>query len=248
MANLYRKAAFCIQTKALLLSVLLGLSFTASATELLPYSAKYHADIDGWEATLERSLVHNAESDKWLLTNKASILFAGFEERSSFLFDQNIIPISYQYNNKLSKKRNKSILFDWSQLKANTRKGKTDSQLTIPDPSYDLLSYQVQLRLDVLRNKDYEREVYTIVDAGRFKEYSIELLGEEWLETPAGKFETLKLEQTRKDKDRRTLIWLAKNWQYMIVKLQRFEGDSSDQLIELKSATMGGKTVKPLAE
>ena len=236
----------------LLIGLLTSSLLTAAAPQLTPYQASYDAEIKGWSATLQRSLSAlpgdaNGQP-QWQLRNQASIMLAGFEERSRFNFQQGqITPLRYEYDNHLSSKRSKTIQFDWQQQQLNTRKGKKSQQLPLAGKGevFDQLSYQLQLRLALMANPALQQISYTIADTGKFKQYHVKAIGEEWLQTPLGKIKTLKLEQHRSGKDRRTVIWLAPEWQYLIVRLQRFEGGQSEQLIALKEATMAGKKLAP---
>jgi hypothetical protein len=246
MTKHYLRAAFRLLTSNLLL--LLALPVTAS--DLTPYTASYDANIKGISATIQRTLEKTTSTEdspeQWLLSNNASVLFTSFEEHSEFFSDgKTITAFQYRYSNALSKKRNKTILFDWANKQANTRKGKKNASLVLPEQAFDQLNYQLQLRLDLLINEKFCEKTYTIIDAGKTKEYIVRAVGEEWLETKAGKLLTLKLEQTREGKDRRTDIWLAKDWQYLIVKLQRFEDGKSDQLLTLDKAFLNGQKVQP---
>lgn len=264
MATYYRKVVSPlthkrIARKLLALSTLFAFSCLTqpALAELTPYQAEYNAKIGGFSATLHRSLEplanQKAETDsnsptRWLLSNKASILLAGFDEQSTFFVsDKNITPLRYVYNNHLSKKRSKDILFNWETLTATNSKGKKQGPVSFTDEAFDQLSYQLQLRLDLMKDEDFCERTFTIADAGKLKHYTVQKLGEEWLETAAGKLLTVKLEQTRAGKDRRTLIWVAKDWEYLVVKLQRFEDGESEQLLELKEASLGGKVVQAVS-
>lgn len=241
MAKHYLKPVFRLIAKTLLLLVT---ALPVLAIELTPYTASYDATINGWATTMHRSLQPTDNPQEWLLSNKASLLFAKVEEQSRLLSDgKSITSLHYQYSNNLKKSRNKTIQFDWAKKQAYTRKGEKQVSLPLPETAFDQLSYQEQLRLDILNNENFCEKTYTIIDTGKTKQYTVRAIGEEWLETKVGKLLTLKLEQTREGKDRRTEIWLAKDWQYLIVKLQRFEDGKSDQLLELKEAVIGENPV-----
>lgn len=265
MATYYRKVVSSLTHKRLVHKLLaLSTAFALSCltqpalAELTPYQAEYNAKIGAFSATLHRSLepLANQEADtdaqsnkpsRWLLNNKASVLFAGFDEQSTFFIsNKNITPLHYVYNNHLSKKRSKDILFNWEALTATNSKGKKQGPVSFTDEAFDQLSYQLQLRLDLMNDKSFCERTFTIVDAGKLKYYTVQKLGEEWLETAAGKLLTVKLEQTRAGKSRRTLIWMAKDWEYLVVKLQRFEDGESEQLLELKEARLGDQKVRAL--
>jgi hypothetical protein len=215
----------------------------ASNSALSPYSATYNADLKGFSTTLTRQL-QVTDDQQWLLSNKASIFLVGFNEQTTVQQLNNTIqPLQYRYQNAISSKRNKSIDFHWDQLTAETIKGKSEPvTLTLPTTAYDQLSFQLQLRMLLLNpTEPFTEQRFTIVDTGKLKTYSVKFLAEEWLDTPLGKLLTVKLEQTRPGKTRRTLIWMAKDWQYLLVKIQRFKNEKQEHLIELNSATLDGK-------
>ncbi len=247
MKRNYPLPAMTTRTKAAtaLLGLWLLVSHSFASTSLTPYRATYHAELSGWSATVIRQLRPLAD-DQWQLTNNASVMFAGFDEQARLQQQSGkITPLHYQYSNALSSKRNKTIEFDWQAQSARTVKGKQPAvSLPIDGSSYDQLSFQLQLQLDLQQQgEQFSEKAFTIVDTGKLKQYQVKRLGEEWLDTALGRLLTVKLEQYRPDKERRTLIWMAKDWDYLLVKLKRFEKNKSSYLLELEQATLGGSTV-----
>lgn len=114
--------------------------------------------------------------------------------------------------------------------------------MEIPERSLDKLSYQLQIRSDLINNRTLQK--YPIADGGTLKAYDFELIGEEQLDTPAGKFDTLVIRRLREnDKDRNTTFWLAKDWDYLVVKSQQ-DDDGKSYDIDLEYATQGGEKVE----
>lgn len=212
---------------------------TEETFQLSPYQATYKANIKGLSATLTRTL-NNKSDGLWLLENNASLFLANIEESSLFkISQQNIEPLSYHYKNPLSSKRNSDLQFDWAQN--NVRNG-NNAPLTLKKNSFDKLGFQMQLRMDLIRQGDsFKHKTYHLVDKDRLKTYRVERLSEENITTDVGEFKTVKLKQFRPGKNKHTIIWLATDWQYLIIRLERFEDGKSENSLQLKEANFNGK-------
>lgn len=224
-------------------------SVTELATEvstyqnsLTPFTATYKASIKGLSATLTRTL-SNKEDGLWQLQNNASIFLATIKESSLLKVNQHRVePLSYNYKNPLSSKKNSALQFDWQMKNVRDTNDRSAKPLPLKNNSYDKLSFQMQLRMDLMqKGKAYNNKTYHLVDKNRLKTYNVERLGEEQVTTPAGKFTAVKLKQFRPGKNKHTLIWLAKDWQYIILKLERFEDGKSENSLELQEAVINGK-------
>ena len=85
--------------------------------------------------------------------------------------------------------------------------------------------------------------VQTVVNRGKHKTYQIKIIGEEVIDSPVGKLNTVKLSRSREGSDSETIVWLAKDWNYLIVRLEQTDEDDTYSL-ELLNATLNGKKVK----
>ncbi|WP_019529491.1 DUF3108 domain-containing protein [Dasania marina] len=218
----------------------------AAKNPIAPYQANYLAYSKGFTLKLERQLEQQA-GDQWQLSNITQVLFSQIKERSTFtLSDGKLQPLSYQYDNPLSRKKNSSLQFDPT---ANTVQELTSKSapLILATASYDQLSFQMQLRLDFINQAEpFTKKSYQLVDGDDLKHYQVEVLVEETINIAAGSFKAIKLKQYRPGKDKYTLIWLAKDWQYFILRLQRFKEGSSDSNIELQNAIIDGKPISSI--
>ena len=232
------------KNRGLLLLVFLFIQPCSAEVTLSPYTATYTSRLNGFSAELKRHL-KKSDNNQWSLSNKSTILFSDFEERSSFFISDNRLKsINYHYKNPLSSKRNSSLRFDWENKKVTETKKKSSSPLDLSDETLDKLTFQVQLRLDLMnQGSNFKDKTYHLVEGNRLKLYTITYLGEETITTPAGTFTAAKIKQQRPGKDKHTLIWLAKDWQYFILKIERFEKEESRYKLELQSASLGGRNV-----
>ncbi len=217
-----------------------------STPQLVPYSAIYTTTYSGVSAEMEQKFSKQTQS-RWRLHSKASILFADIIESANFeVHGDKVKPIRYRYENEISSRRDSDLVFDWKQKLAKDSKQKRPP-VTLKSNLWDKLSFQVQLRIDLMQQAgSFSEKEYPQMDRGRVKLYTINKLGEEIVNTEAGKFHAIKLEQRRPGKKDHTLIWLAKDWDYMLVKLERIEDGESSYIIDLQEAVLGSKRVRSL--
>jgi hypothetical protein len=135
----------------------------------------------------------------------------------------NIRPTSYLFNKK---QRSKSKI-DKLQFSGNSASGSyrgTPYKLTVAGNAQDRASLELVLARDVALNK--AKLSYPVVEKGGKKQYTFQKLGNESIKTPAGTFNTVKVKVLRSGNKRETIFWLAKETDYMPVKIHhREKGD-----------------------
>jgi hypothetical protein len=78
---------------------------------------------------------------------------------------------------------------------------------------------------------------------GKVKTYDYEVIKSEILMTALGPLNTTKVRRVvSKDKKRETVIWMATDWNYLIVKLVHSEKGESHQL-DISNGQVGGKKI-----
>ena len=120
---------------------------------------------------------------------------------------------------------NENADFDWST--AQVTLARDGSVRPIAPGTQDILSLNYQL---AYLGKLAEGSEIGVVTGKKYERYAIDSLGEEEIETPAGRFRTLHL---RAMTDNITEIWIALDRQYLPVKI-RFtdrKGDSYEQVV-----------------
>lgn len=221
---------------------------TSSApVPLQPYNAVYRITQGGISAEANRSL--SKAGDHWRLTQQASKWFITIAEESLIeVTDKgDLRPLRYRYDNSVSSKKNQRIEFDWQAGHATDKEYRKPYSLPLKEDYSDQLSAQLQLRQRLLSGRVPTSWQQTIVKNGKVKTYKIEVLGEEVLSTDLGKVDTVKLRRTRKGSSAETLVWLAKEWNYLIAKLEQLDDDDSLSL-ELISGSLDGQALKRLTE
>ena len=217
-----------------------------SQTNLLkPYSASYRASISGvpFSGSGSRSLALN-DDGSWTLDFGANATLFKMEETSTFSVKDNKI-VSKQYTNErpgLFGRRPLQVAnFDWKAKQVNWQREEDKWAIKLQDGAIDNLSYQIQLRLDLAAGKR-DGLSYLIADDDEVYRRDFVVEGEEVIDTKAGKLETVRIKIKRDTDKRATWIWLAKNWNYLLVKFKQREGDK-EYVIEFKDATIDGKPI-----
>jgi len=229
--------------------ILAALSLPASllAAELQPFSASYTAD---WKqlpfsGTAERSL-QVQDDGTWKLDFSASMLVAGLNE-TSWLTLQNgeVQPQKYRYSRSgMGKSKKIKQDFDWSTNQVTGSDRGKPINATLIQGVQDKSSYQLALQRDIADGKTSMS--YQVFDGSDLDTYDFRVLGEESVETMVGTVDAIKVERVRDptQSKRITILWFAKDWDYLLVRLQQVERDGKEYQIILENGSVNNKTVK----
>ncbi len=147
-------------------------------------------------------------------------------EHSRFEFTQynQMHGMDYEFDDgSTSGKRNRSITFDWNAGVATSVYQEETHTIVLDQDVGDRLAMQALLMRDL--GEDVLRESYRLLDRDAIKTYHFTALGEELLDTPAGRFNTVKLKQQREGSTRSYHIWLAREHDFAIVKMTQFKNE-----------------------
>ncbi|MCF7203215.1 DUF3108 domain-containing protein [Pseudomonas oligotrophica] len=232
--------------RALLLALAV-LALPVQALELKPFSASYTAD---WKqvpisGTAERSL-EKRDGDRWRLDFEASMLVASFSERSDFHVEgETFLPDSYRLNRSgLGKGKKVEQRFDWDAKQVlGSDRGKP-IQLALNRGLLDKSTYQLALQHEVAEGK--QSMSYQVVDGDEIETYDFRVLGEEQVSTRVGQVDAIKVERVRDptQSKRQTILWFAKDWDYLLVRLHQVEKDGKEYQIMLQDGSVDGQPVK----
>ncbi len=215
-----------------------------------PFRAVYEADYKGLpiRATGIRELKQTGDN-QFTLSSTATSFFASVSEESNFTLtpENRLMPLEYQYHRKgIGKNRDAILRFDWLAQQVFSDAQPTPWALSIPMGTLDKLSYQLQMRYELLtayqRGQPWPPLAYQVADGGELKTYRFEVLGEENVDTPIGRFTALKIARVRTDSDRTTIFWLAPAYDFLLVRFLQEEQKGGFELI-LKQANFRGEVV-----
>ena len=232
----------------LALSLLLSCSAQSIfAFELKPFSVTYTAD---WTSvpvsgSAKRTLEHQSDGN-WALNFDASMLVTNFNEQSTFKTEGNTLLPQYYLLKRTSFGRIKQIeyRFDWA-TKSIIGSDRGDAvKLPLNRGILDKSTYQVALQYDLAAGK--RSMSYQIVDGDEIDTYDFRVLDEEAVQTRVGRVMAVKVERVRdpNHSKRQTILWLAKQWDYLLVQLQQIEKDGKEYKIVLEQGSLGGKELK----
>jgi len=228
-----------------LATLLLPVSLTAA--ELQPFSASYTADWKQLPFTgkAERSLKQQADGS-WKLDFSASMLVAGLTETSWLnLVNDTVQPLKYRYARK-GMGRSKEIKhdFDWQTLRVTGKDRDKAVNVKLMQGMQDKSSYQLALQRDIAAGKTSMS--YQVLDGDDLDTYDFRVLGEETVDTMVGSVDTIKVERVRDptQSKRITILWFAKDWNYLLVRLQQVERDGKEYQIILEDGTVNNQPVK----
>ena len=234
----------------LMLLALLALPVQA-ALELKPFSASYTAD---WKqvpisGTASRSL-EALDNGRWELNFEASMLVASLNETSTFRMENDaFLPLTYRFDRSgLGKAKQIELDFDWTEKQVLGNDRGEPVRFPLNRGIQDKSTYQLVLQHDVAVGK--QSMSYQVVDGDEIETFDFRVLGEERVRTKAGLIDAIKVERVRDptQSSRKTVLWFAKDWNYLLVRQHQVEKDGKEYQIMLKDGQVDGRTVEGIAE
>lgn len=223
-----------------------AIAYANNQAMISEFRAVYALDYDGIPFTAKGVRELKKVGDGiYLLSNNAESMVANIIEESTFSWipDQRLQPNLYEYHLKQPFGKRDAILnFDWQKnIVVNDVQSKP-WKMAIPEGTLDKLSYQLQLRYDI--KAGITDVTYPIADGGKLKMYQFKVLGEEQLTTPLGEFNTVKVQRVRETgKKRNTVFWLAKDFDYLLVKLKQTKKKGDGFELTLEQAILNGEEI-----
>ncbi len=242
-----------LKTIFIRLIVLNCLAFTpiSNASEIKPYKISYLAEytfllpFDGI-ATKELT---QADNGTWVISNTVTASMFTLNESSIFkINDSEIIPLKYEFKqNSFGKNKHTLLNFDWGKKQVAAKSNKKGNlTYELPFKTLDKLTYQLQLRKELMATKKLSE--YLVADKNRLKSYEFEVLGKEIINTELGKLNTIKIQRIRDKKSKRnTLIWLAEDWDYLVVQLHQTEKGKLYK-IKVAQASLNGTPITGISQ
>lgn len=226
----------------------LFISLNTLAIELKEHEATYIAKIKKGVSLKGKAIrsLKRIDDNKWLYRFDVESFIADIKETSVLTeVNQAIKPAQYDYKLSafLMSDRKRQVKFDWEKLSALSSLKKDKWQLTsIPNNTYDQLSYQLQLLLDV--SNDKTEMTYQLAHKGRLRESEFVVLGEEVIDTQFGKLKSIAAKKQRDDDAKReTFLWFSVDYPLLLLKMTQKEKDGEEYEIELSSAVIEGKKI-----
>ncbi len=150
-----------------------------------------------------------------------SILSGDVLESSTGLWSHSkILPLQYSYNyHYFNRYRQLKLFFNWRINKLVTYVNELPWQMSIEPGVQDKLSYDLQLRQDLIAGKNNIK--YSVADGGKIKIYQFKIVGTEIISTPLGTFNTIKIVRLPMPEKENITLWVAKQLDYQIVRVEK---------------------------
>ncbi len=144
------------------------------------------------------------------------------ESSRGLLSSSTLRPLEYHYALTGSdRERHADLRFDWPKAAVENTVAGHSWEMHIPPGTLDKLVVQLALMVDLYDGRTDLK--FNIADGGKLKVYRFKVVGREQLTTPAGQFETVKVERRRSDNKRVTDLWCAPSLHYLPIKVEQLE-------------------------
>jgi hypothetical protein len=217
----------------------------AFAKPPVPFEITYNARYDNFEAEASRYLRYDAATSTYQMQTSISLDLLGqtltsvVEESQVRWEADHPVPLRYQYKQEGLNTRSRSIVFDHQTHTATFNVDDRKGTLAIDGPLYDELSSYFAIREQLVAGaKDI---MFEAIDKDTIKTYRYQVGEEAMLETALGKFLAVKLTRIRDDNPKRqTEIWVAKNYDFILLKLVQAEPGDHTIRLDITRAVYNG--------
>lgn len=199
-----------------------------------PYKASYQITWHGLSVgeshhqltvQIQDTSTHAEERYTFSANTTPSIPFVpySYAEFSTFTYKHHhIYPSHYRCEKKEgTKKKGGEWHFDWDKHQVVIIRPTDRKPLHLSVGILDEVSQNFALRKDLRAGKTKNLD-YAVVHGADIRTYHFTWLGEEKIETKLGTLDTIKLEHASKNKDKRTIFWMSKSHDYLLVATEQF--------------------------
>ena len=206
-----------------------------------PFTAHYELVLNGLtvgeaKARLQRKQDHWVYHRESNLNGLAALLMdQKVVEEATFQLDgARLKPLRFHYRHREGEEvKREQIRFDWGQGQARASYKDTTRTLTIPEGAVDRMTLELVLMRAV--GSDVDDKAYKVVNKAKLKTWVFERLGREVINTPAGRFEAVKVGRARDaDKPRKTIYWLVEELGYVPAKVEHHEDGGPSVSLRLR--------------
>lgn len=162
----------------------------------------------------------------------ARLFIGNVTERSDFcMADGKVLSQAFEFRRADKPKDDFSLRFNWTDGVVRSSAGE---MRPLETGMVDRLAMQIAIQTWVIdRGGEPGPEIFSVtkVEDDRIKTYRFRIVARETVETPAGTFETVRVERVN-DKKKSTVFWLAPSRGYMAVRVQQTKnGDEQLRLV-----------------
>jgi len=213
---------------AALAILFVALGATAAAGKPPAFSADYQLSRNGFRVARATITLSYPSPDHYLYRSytRPTRLVSWFrddrrrESSRGLVSADSLRPLEYHYALTGSDHpRHADLRFDWKKAVVENAVGDHTWDMHIPSDTLDKLVVQLALMMDLGGGARSVR--FHVADGGKLKVYRFKVVGHARLTTPAGQFDTVKVERRRSDNKQVTNLWCAPSLHYLPVKIER---------------------------
>lgn len=236
---------FHIASLLLFTALIAGVS-TAHAEKDFDYvNAEFQVYYNDKPSKAKNTLNISRENNQYQMDFKAKHMLGSMYHKTTFNWNNcESTPIS-SYNKVkaigISKKQHVSYNHTTNTAKVS---GSKDATLEIDENTNDGLSFFLEARCGLIKGETEFK--YPIIKKAKLRTVKYQIVGHEKVKTALGTFDTIKIEKVRSNKKRKTILWIAPELDYMVVKLYHYENgmvSGSAVLKKLDYAIMDDNTL-----
>lgn len=229
--------------------LLAWLCTSAHALSLQTYDIEYQTKARGFNIKTISKL--EKTDGMFKLSLIASTMMMQTSEVSTFSVNEkgtfSLHSLTYQRKILGNNKFQKTDFYPKKKTAIYQPEGETAEKIALPGEIYDTLNYQEKLRLNLILSQGKTSALsFKVLEKNRIREYNFRITGSEWLPTKQGYLETIKIERVRDNSTKKTTTWLAKKWDYAVVKVQHKKEGEPEYLLTMMKGTVGNKDIRGL--
>jgi hypothetical protein len=217
------------------------------------FNLHYDARYGSWRAESVRTLTQEEADGVFHLQSQSRILLLGrsvstITEDASFTWQDELpLPQSYKYEQTGIGARTRSAEFDHKAGRASYRVKDKQGVVQFEGRVFDELTAFLVLRSHLQRG---EKDIFfDVMDRDQIETHHYRVLSDEALHTSLGDFAAVHVARIREgDSKRSTEFWLARDHDYVLLKLQQTEPDGRSINLEISSGEVLGKPLQALQE
>ena len=233
--------------------VLAVLGSAALAQTPALFTLNYDARYGSWTAQSVRSLTQEEAAGVYHLQAQSKVVLLGqsvstITEDSIFTLEGGLPQTrSYSFRQTGIGARARSVEFDRSAGLARYRVKDKLGEVALQGPVYDELTTFLVLRQHLERGET--DIVFDVLDRDHIETHHYRVVSDDTLPTALGDFAAVHVERVRDEGNRRrTEFWLAREHDYVLLKLEQSEPDGSDIGLDINGGVVNGQPLLPRQE
>ena len=215
-----------------------------SGAAISVFNVSYTAQLNGMAVEANHRLTQ-LENGQYSETLEAKAALVKVTEQAIFdIIDEQIIPREYSYNRSIiGLKRKELQRFDWAKQLMIYTKGQRTQQVAIQPGYLDKMTYKQKMRRQLAAGQ--EEFTYPVLSREKLKQYHFKMIGTEVLSTAIGALNTTVIQRLTDNPSEQIKIWLATDWDYLLVKLEKTDQGEGQQM-QISRGTLNSNPILPL--